>query len=135
MERGIEKEVENMTHYAICSDDKCYSEVYTKEEINIMLNGKIGTLTGIGQFDVIEGRSRAEVVINLDDIDVIPLGVINFKMNGAGFENVIVDTFYVEQRAADPSKWCVRLGAYNADYDRYTHIAFQCTVLYMKQYE
>ena len=29
-------EVENMTHYAICSDDKCYSEVYTKEEIDDM---------------------------------------------------------------------------------------------------
>lgn len=124
-----------MTHYGICSDDKCYAEVYTKEEVNVMLNDKVGTVTQIGQFDLVEGQSHAEVVVNLTGAHAVPglpLGVIGFKMTG-GFENcIIVDTFYVEYAS---SGWRVRLGAHNTSNDPYNHVPFEFTILYAKQYE
>lgn len=55
-----------MTHYAICSDDKCYSEVYTKEEMNEMLNDFLIVEDYSTETAIAEAKSRCSLNTTID---------------------------------------------------------------------
>lgn len=55
-----------MTHYGICSDDKCYSEVYTEEEVNAMLNDFLITDFYETERTAVDAKSRGSLDTTVD---------------------------------------------------------------------
>lgn len=111
-----------MKHYAICGEDKCYSEVYTKEEVDSLT--RLSTQTFSSTLPLPASQSMG-TLIEVKRDGYVPLGIVGIDTNG----NCIISSFALH--TTQTGMPCANIGiTSNASID--LNLTVKVTVLYRK---